>query len=59
MNAVIQALDGQCKPIGEPKDLTTVAGMAWGVREDIQNGKRGMIPNWCSSPAVWWLVTEA
>jgi hypothetical protein len=43
-------------------DLTTIKGMSWGVREDIQNGKRGLIPNWCSSPdsarVVWWEVIE-
>lgn len=41
-------------------DLSTVQGMAWGVREDIENGKRGLIPNWCtaSQNVCWWEVLE-
>ena len=55
---VIQALDRRCEPLGEPTDLANVVGMAWGVHEDIQNGKRGMICNQCTAPAFWWLVSE-
>lgn len=36
--------------------LDQVQGMAYGVREDIQNGKRGLIANWCNGPVVWWGV---
>lgn len=31
--------------------LSNVQGMAWGVREDILNGKRGLIANWCTTPS--------
>lgn len=37
-----------------------VPGMAWGVRNDIANGKRGIIANWCASDSsvCYWEVKE-
>jgi hypothetical protein len=36
--------------------LDQVVGMAWGVREDIQRGKVGLIVNQCNGKVTWWEV---
>ena len=58
---LVQAFDRMFNPMGEPVSVDNVQGMAWGVRDDIKNGKRGMIANQCTSSVSihWWIVTEA
>lgn len=60
MNPMIQALDMGYRPIGEAVPLNEIKGMAYGVREDIEAGKTGLIGNQCVSEAsrrvYWWNV---
>ena len=55
---LIQALDRRCNPIGLPMGLADIVGMAWGVHDDIKNGKRGMIVNQCAGTVYWWVASD-
>lgn len=59
-NPIVIALGRDYKPVRIPMYLSEVVGMAYGVREDIQNGKIGLIGNQCttSTNVYFWDVVE-